>query len=178
MIPLPTITEAEILFRSLDNKARIERLGRAVLGRGVFVAEYHLTPREFLVMCVADWLTTMTPLNELEQTLLLNELKHPMLFLQADSLAEVKEGGKLPAMQLGLAEYYYAAWPGEERWWDVRNATWLPQLPRPAVFTMALDVNTLWFMSLKQLEQIRKVRNTDNVNRTDDAAKAQEHAGE
>jgi hypothetical protein len=171
----PTVEETALLLRALKGP-QLERMRRAVCGEPDRFKRALITSREFIVLCVSDWLSSLTPLGELEQSLLLQQFK-PRLCSQADRLIGLQEGAEVPPLLLNLAEFKYATWPELGEWWDIRNAVWMTKPPRPSLFLVALDVNVLWFLSLRQLGQSRKVRNTNYVNRTDVAAETEGQVG-
>ena len=150
----PDLSEARQLLRSLKG-SQFDRALHTVAGEASRRADQPaLSPHEFLGLCVLDWLAATTPLGEMEQSFLLGELRAP-LARQAERLALAEDAGELPQFLLCLAECQYAIWPDQEKWWDVFNARWTESLEKPALWSLSLDVNVLYFRSLKQLDHIR-----------------------
>ncbi len=175
----PTIFEAGMLLWSLEREQEIRRILRVVFTYPPGPADQSLSGQEFLTLCVADWLTAFTQLKEMERTLLLKEFALDVLGEWAEQLEQLKEGVRIQPMILGLVESSHATWPGRREFWDIPNATWVPKLPRPGLYTVAVDLMVLYQLSLRQLEELRKSRqrSADDVHRVDKEVPAPGEAG-
>jgi hypothetical protein len=157
----PLMSEMQLLLRSLKG-GQLERLLPAIFGDWQRGACPGLQPTEFLLFCAADWFAAMTPVNEMEQSLLLREFRGKASD-HTQNLLGAKEDDELPQLGLGLYNFKYASWLGsKDNWWDIKHATWLTDTPEPPIWTTVLHMNNLWFVSLEQLRQLRKVRSTRN----------------
>lgn len=151
----PTLEEAAPLLSSLPRGATFRLRFTVFPGEAERGPDYRLTGKEFLVLCIADWLFATTSITESEQALLLAKLRDALAD-QVQWLEAVEEGQAVRPFQLGLADQRFATWPGRTDWWDIAHTKTIERLDRPPLVTVALDVNVLWFLSLRQLESMRK----------------------
>ena len=154
----PTLAEAAAMPHAIkaDQAARLRKIVYPASRK-----EDLLAPEEFLTLRIADWLLSMWPLGETAQALLLKELSTAVR-PQVEQLIHATDGRELPPLMLQISELKYATWAPWTQWWDVGAAEWIPALPRPSLWDLILNVNTLWFMSLTRLDKLRHARRAGN----------------
>jgi hypothetical protein len=155
----PTVEEARKLFVGLP-PAHFERLLRVTLN---FSPEplRHLSCRAFLICAVADWLTTTTPIDEMQQRILFERLdssfhKHTLALDLVLQSSQSLEGLKIPEFSFLFAKYQYVLWPGRQKYLDLQKAADIPKLPKPPIFTVVLDTAALVCFNLAGLTRLRE----------------------
>lgn len=158
-----TLDEAKTFFRGLDGP-RISRIRRTVLLEQPAGPDYRLSPAEFAILCLADCLSYVTPLSEAEMNPLLFELRD-LVVEHVQCVKGAKDGDSIRPFKVGFADFKFATCPGIDHWWDVENTGFVATLPRHPIVTTAVDINALWFLSVKQAEQIvaRRPKHADDT---------------
>jgi hypothetical protein len=153
IVELPTISELQHLLHALP-RDQFNRTARSVCRLDPDKVAEQVSSWALLALELADVMAVVTPLGEMEQTLLLQQME-PCLTRQLEQLLKVQDEPVFTVRPclLSLAELRYAAWPDVEQdsLWDTKEAKWIPRLPRPPLYFSAIDVNAVFLFNRTQL---------------------------
>jgi len=150
-----TVEEARVLFQL--SPGHIDRLLRIVLKFDPRKPKKEFSCREFFVCGIADWLTAVTPIVEMQQCILFEHMDENFERHIRDLDQRLKVAGEVivPNFVLVFSKYQYVIWPGRQKHLDLQKDADVPKLPRPAIFSVLLNTNELFFFNLARLEQLR-----------------------